>query len=279
MFPLCSQLLGSGPWCGSDERAGTVTSGERGGERRHDRHQEILVSFPTLTLLFANVGGIWAFLTGAKCENKHPSLTASLLVMLPVSEAAFAQSVGWKGSAAASWRGQRWSQAKVSVQVWTCCAQPLLEGTTVEIPSHLTLSMVLLHGLAGDQYDFGAALMFPTWSIQAPRVAAASHRVEREGFLLGCLSKPSLLRCRNQGRMVVECFVLFIFFCFHIWKCKISFWATAFRQLLPEAVNTVEEMQWTNCCFGIFCQLEEKPQVDFSPTLTTSCLLREGVLG
>jgi len=57
-----------------------------------------------------------------------------------------------------------------------------------------------------------------------------------------------------------------------MWKCKISFWAIGVRQFLPEVVNAVEQTNFSVAEY--FLKLGEKPHVDFSPTLTISCVLR-----
>lgn len=43
---------------------------EQGGGKKHDQHKEILIKFPTISLLFTNVGGIWALLNRMELINR-----------------------------------------------------------------------------------------------------------------------------------------------------------------------------------------------------------------
>lgn len=158
MFPLCSQLLGSGVGVEVMSVLVPVTSGEQCGERRHDRHQEVLISFPTITLLFVHVGGIWAFLTGTKCENKHHHLWQHHIWLCCLSLKQLLLRV-WAGKAppqppgevrdearprslcrygpvvpSLCWRAQLWKYPPTSRFPWCCCTAWQETSMTLEQP-------------------------------------------------------------------------------------------------------------------------------------------------
>lgn len=222
-----------------------VTTGaiEQDGEKGYGWHKQILIKFPTISLLFThNVDCIWAVRAG----TKHAKISIAVSDSTTLNYVFFfwnnfcLQGTGQKGSSY-SLLGEVKDVARLR-SLWKCRAVLCLTLVGGHNCGNALAPFVfhgaMLRSSAGAWHHFPAGLTFSMWPVQTPGVSAALRRVECKGVQLGCLSKPSPLRYRNQG---VEQSSFFFPPCFHMWKCKISFWAIASRQFLPEVVKAVEQ--------------------------------------
>lgn len=256
IFAPCSWLLGVGFSVEVMNVPVPATTGatEQDGEKGCDWHEQILIKFSTISLLFShNVDCIWAALAGTKRVKISTAVSDSTTwnCVFFFWKNFCLQSTGQKGSSYvlleevkdAARPGSLWKHRAV-----LCLA--LVEGITVEMSLHLLFSMVpCCTALQETDIISSGSWCSPcgppnTLSPSCPMqggVRGHSARLPRQTFTT---------ELQKTGRRISRLFLPLL--------------AVASRQF------------WTDKLLrGImFSQAEEKTYVDFSATLTSSCVSR-----